>query len=343
MSKAVTAARLTSQLLSGPPAPDPVAVAERLLAVQGQDSRGARLAVRARTSGLSAADVDRALTEERSLLITWLNRGTLHLVRSEDYGWLQALTTPPLRSGIDRRLRQEGVEPGVAERGVRQIERSLADEGPLTRDQLRRRVAAADVPTEGQAFVHLLALASVRGLVVRGPMVDGSHAFVLVRDWRGEPEPVDREGALAELARRYLVGHGPADDRDLARWAGLSLRDVRFGLDAIASELVEREDGLVDLAARAPAEGLPPPLLLGPFDPVLLGWRSREALLGSSQAIVTVNGIFRPFALVDGRAAGTWTMPAGEVRLEPFEPLAPDVAAALEREAADVARFMAAG
>ncbi len=77
-------ARLTAQLLAGAPARDPVAVAERLLAIQGQDPRGARLAVRARTEGLTAADVDRALTDDRSLLITWLNRGTLHLVRSED-------------------------------------------------------------------------------------------------------------------------------------------------------------------------------------------------------------------------------------------------------------------
>jgi len=59
--------RLTAQLLSGPPARDPVAVAERLLAVQGQDPRGVRLAVRARTTDLSATDVDRALTEDRSL------------------------------------------------------------------------------------------------------------------------------------------------------------------------------------------------------------------------------------------------------------------------------------
>lgn len=105
----VLAARLTAQLLAGPPARDPVAVAERLLAVQGQDQRGARLAVRARSEGLSAADVDRALTEERSLLITWLNRGTLHLVRSEDYPWLHALTAPSQRTGNMRRLVQEGV------------------------------------------------------------------------------------------------------------------------------------------------------------------------------------------------------------------------------------------
>src|SRR5215831_3091388 len=70
------ARRLRAQLLSGPPARSPVAVAQRLLAIQAQDPRGARLAIRARSSGLAASDVDRALGE-RSLLITWLNRGTL--------------------------------------------------------------------------------------------------------------------------------------------------------------------------------------------------------------------------------------------------------------------------
>jgi hypothetical protein len=90
------AERLTAQLLAGPPAGDPVEVVRRLLAVQGQDPRGARLAIRARSAGLRAADVDRALSDDRSLLITWLNRGTLHLVTSEDYPWLHALTTPPL-------------------------------------------------------------------------------------------------------------------------------------------------------------------------------------------------------------------------------------------------------
>ena len=74
------AERLTAQLLAGPPARSPVAVAERLLAVQAQDPRGFRLAIRARTTGVTAADVDRAL-DERELVVAWLNRGTLHLVR----------------------------------------------------------------------------------------------------------------------------------------------------------------------------------------------------------------------------------------------------------------------
>ena len=329
------------QGLCGSPEKDPVAVAERLLAVQGQDPRGARLAIRARSEGLTAADVDRALTEDRSLLITWLNRGTLHLVRSGDYPWLQALTTPPLQTSCRRRLRQEGVSREDGERAVATIERALADEGPLTRLDLKERLRAAGVPTEGQALLHLLFLAAVRGIVVRGPMIGKQHAYVLVRDWLGEPNAVDREAALAELARRYLVGHAPADDRDLARWAGLPLRDSRAGLRAIGSELEELDGGLVRLAKRPPGKAqIPPPRLLGAFDPVLLGWTSRESIIGQHTSLVTRNGLFHPFALVDGRAVARWRLLKGVVALEPFEEISDDAAKALDREAADVTRFL---
>jgi hypothetical protein len=335
------ARRLSAQLLAGPRAASPEAVAERLLAIQGQDPRGARLAVRSRTEGLAAADVDRALTDDRALLITWLNRGTLHLVRSEDYPWLHALTTPPLVTAVNRRLAQEGVEPAEAERATATVERALADEGPLTREQLRDRIAAAGVRTEGQALIHLLALASLRGIAVRGPMAGKQHAYVLTRDWLGESPAVDRQRALAELARRYLAGHGPADDRDLARWAGLPLRDARAALGAIAPELEQRDDGLVDLAGKPPAADLPPPRLLGAFDPLLLGWTSREPVLGSHQGVVTVNGLFRPFALVRGRAVATWKLPRGQVELSPFGRLSKADRAALAADADDVLRFLA--
>jgi hypothetical protein len=336
----VIAHRFTSQLLAGPPARDPETVAKRLLAVQGQDPRGARLAIRARTAGLSAADVDRAFTEDRSLLITWLNRGTLHLVRSEDYPWLQALTTPPLLTGLTRRLGRVGVSRSAAERGVAAMERALAADGPLTRAQLKDRIAAARVPTAGQALVHVLMLACVRGIAVRGPMAGKDHAYALVRDWLGPLAACDRDVALAELARRYLIGHGPASDRDLARWAGLPLRDARAGLSAIAAELDQRDDGLVDLKKRQPATELPPPRLLGWFDPVLLGWTSREPLLGRYQGRITVGGLFYPFALVRGRAVATWKLANGQVDLEPFGRLPRADRSALEADAADVIRFM---
>lgn len=315
-------------------------MAERLLAVQGQDPRGARLAVRARTSGVTAADVDRALSEERSLLITWLNRGTLHLVRSEDYPWLHALTTPPLLTSSARRLRQEGVSLDAGERGVRTIEKALAEEGPLTRAQLRERLERAGVPSAGQALLHLLFLAAVRGVTVRGPMVGKEHAYVLVRDWLGEQKPVDREAALAELARRYLVGHAPADDRDLARWAGLPLRDARAGLAAISKQLVERDDGLLELKKTPEPAPLPPPRLLGAFDPLLLGWASREEVVGPHKMLVTMNGIFQPFALVKGRAVATWRLSGRKLTIEHLEQVAEKDENRLAAEAEAVLAFL---
>ena len=333
-------ARLSAQLLSGPPGRRAEEVAERLLAIQGQDARGARLAVRARSEGLSAADVDRALTEERSLLITWLNRGTLHLVRSEDYPWLQAITTPQLRAQSRRRLAQEGVSEADAERAIAEVVRSLAADGPLDRDRLRERVGATGVRTARQALIHILFAAALRGLIARGPMLNGKHAYVLVRDWLGEPKPVDRDRALAELARRYLAGHGPATERDLARWAGIPLRDARAGLAAISSKLDEPGDGLVDLRKRAPAAELPPPRLLGVFEPVLLGWTSREDILGEHDPTVVGGGIFRPLALVRGRAVATWTLRMGEVALEPLGRISKADRAALDRDAEDVKRFL---
>jgi len=336
----VTAGRLHAQLLAGRPARTPVEVAERLLAIQAQDGRGARLAIRARSRGLTAADVDSALSE-RQLVVNWLNRGTLHMVRSEDHGWLHALSAPTLLTGNARRLAQLGVTPAAAGRAVAAIERALVEEGPLGRRQLGERIAARRVPTEGQALIHLLMLACLRGIALRGPMVGREQAYVLVRDWLGAGRPVAREAALAELAARYLAGHAPADERDLARWSGLPLRDARAGLRAIAPRLHTRRDGLLELARERRRAGSPPaPRLLGAFEPVLLGWTSREAILDSNAARVVTAGLFRPFALVRGRAVATWAWRRGAVELVPFGSLSRDDARALKAEADDVRRFL---
>ncbi|HVV88999.1 MAG TPA: winged helix DNA-binding domain-containing protein [Solirubrobacterales bacterium] len=309
------------------------------MAVQGQDPRGARLAVRARSEGLAASDVDRALGE-RELIVTWVNRGTLHLIRAEDYPLLQTLTTPPLWTSCRTRLRQTGVGEAEAERGVETVARALTDGGPLTRTQLRERLDSADVPTAGQALVHVLFYASLHGVCVRGPMVGGGQAFVAVRDWLGEAPELDREAALGELARRYLVGHGPATAGDLARWAGLTLGDARAGLKKIARRIVDLGDGLVDLRRREDPAPLPPPRLLGAFDPLLLGWESRERVVGEHRLLVTNNGLFRPFALVKGRAVATWRLPKGKVEIEHLEDVTKKATRELEADARAVEAYL---
>ncbi|WP_026239804.1 winged helix DNA-binding domain-containing protein [Parafrankia discariae] len=350
VAPAVAAARLAAQGLAGTARCTAVDAVAHLLAVQAQDPRGMRLTIRSRVAGSHATDVDAALTRDRSLVVTWLNRGTLHLVRAEDYWWLHPLTAPRTQAQIRRRFTDEGVSPAQAEKGVAVVERALAADGPLGRGALRERLRGAGVPVDGQALIYVLIEAAARGLVVRGPVTGGDQAYVLVRDWLGPaPEPRGRDDALAELARRYLAGHGPATDRDLARWAGLPLGDVRRGLAAISADLADRDDGRAQLrrppgpGPAAPAGGdarMAPPRLLGQFDPVLLGWESRDWIVGPHRGIVTSNGIFRPFALVEGRAAGTWAVRGGRVELTPFAPLSAAVTEALRAEAADVERFL---
>ncbi len=341
LGEAVARRRFASQLLTGVPASTPEAVVERILAVQAQDSRGARLAIRARSRGLNSGDVDNALTQSRSLVVSWLNRGTLHLVRAEDYWWLHPLTTPQLSVGIKRRLAVEGVEGKEADRGVDIIVASLQSEGPLTRAELRGRLDQAGVPTGGQALVHLLAAATLSGGVIRGPLRNGQPGFVLAAQWlKPPPSPIGRTEALARLASRYLQGHSPASPRDLARWAGIRLTDARAGFEAIRDASVDIGDGLLNVRDRAQAVDVPKPMLLGQFDPLLHGWESREFVVAGHGELVTSNGLFRPFALVKGRAAGIWSLDRGRVNLRPFEPIGLEDSRALEADAANVLSFI---
>ena len=334
--------RFAAQLLAGRPAAGPVEVAERLLAIQAQDLRGGQLAVRARSRARSVADIDRAFNE-REVIVTWVNRGTLHLIRSEDYPLLQALTTPQLATANRRRLQQEGVSPAAAERGVKAIVRAIERDGPRTREELRAALVRAKVPVAGQALVHVLMLASLRGLIVRGPMRGTRQAFVLVRDWLDAPpgggRARDRDAMLGELAVRYLAGHGPASERDLVWWAGLPLRDVRTGLRIAEDRIVALDDELIDLKRRRSSTAAPRARLLGPWEPLIVGWTERDWVLGPHRPRITVGGLFNPFALAGGHAVALWRWEKGRPSIEPFTPIARRDEAALERDADAIERF----
>jgi hypothetical protein len=351
------AGRLLAPQAAGDTGPAQVRqVVSDLCGVQAQDSAAAALSVRARCASLVAADVEQAREEERSVVRTWLMRGTLHLVAAEDVGWLLELLGPIFaRSGRGRRA-QLGLDEETGERGVRALDGMLAERGPLTRDEIRQELAAQGIPSAGQATIHLLGLAALQGLLCYGPQRQGKETFVRLADWIERGAAVPPEHAAAELARRYLAAYGPATAEDFAAWSGLTLGAARAAWGQLAGQLLE-----VDMAGgrawmlQSQAAWLDEPLADGPavnllprFDTYWLGYTSRDWALEPQFArrIFPGGGILHPALLVDGRAAGTWRVKRRrqhiDVSLEPFEALAPEVQPGIEAEVADLGHFLGA-
>jgi DNA glycosylase AlkZ-like len=306
-------ARAAAQLLHKAERRTPAKIVRHLLAVQAQDFASVPLALRARSKGVERGDLYAAL-DRGELVISWLNRGTLHLVHRDDFAWLHALTAPTTTTANKRRLAEEGVTD--PKRGVRAITKALAD-GPLLRKEIGERIGF-----KGPALTHLLLAATLQGDIVRGPIRGKEQTFVLVRDHLGELPKVDREQALTELGRRYLKGHAPASPGDLATWAGLPLRDVRV----------------------PPGGGVTPRLagdsirLLPPFDPYILGWKDRSFAIAEDmrRRVMPGGGMFRAVVLVNGRVTGTWSRAGGRVTVDaPLD--------GLDAEVADVERFLEDG
>ena len=343
--------RAAMQLLHRPAsARDPAEIARSIAGAQAQDVYAGPLTFRSRSRRLTAADVKRARTEERSLLRTWVMRTTVHLIPADDAGWWLPLFEPGIEKWSRRRLGQLGMSKGDEDRALRVIAKALEGEGPLTRPEAVRHVVEAGVELNEQTRLHIIGLAVASGIACLGPDRGKTTCLVRREDWLGKPPPFDRARALAELARRYLDGFSPAGERDFAYWSGLPLRDVRAGLESISGEIEEVRVGDRTLLAkrgalpRLPATGQV--RLLGNFDTYLLGWQDRGfAVTGEHAAHVKEGGggWIRPVILEDGIVVGGWRSKRKGSRIEITLNL-PRVELdrlgdQIEAEVADIARF----
>ena len=75
-------------------------IARAIAGAQAQDVYAGPLTFRSRSRSLTAADIKRARTEERSLLRTWVMRMTIHLIPTEDAGWWLPLFEPGHREVV---------------------------------------------------------------------------------------------------------------------------------------------------------------------------------------------------------------------------------------------------
>ncbi len=342
----LAALRLAAQRISSSEFTKPAEVVRWMLGMQAQDLPGARWSIGLRLPGSTERDVETALARG-DIVRSWPMRGTLHLVAPEDLGWLLDVCAPRQATAAAKRRRDLGITDADLSKAADVASEAMSGGRCVRRDVLLTLWQRAGISTNGQRAYHLLWNLGQRKHVVFGPP-EGKHpTFALFQEWVKAPRVLDRDEALAEFASRYFASHGPATERDLAWWAGITLGDARRGV-AAASGLQDRD---FDGTAHHFAEGLTP---AGPgihalpgFDEYVLGYQDRSPVLAPEFADRIVpgnNGMFLPTIVADGQVVGTWkrTDAAKVSRIESveFAALAKKSRAGFERAIARYGRFV---
>jgi len=322
--------RLHAQRMIASKFTEPVQAVEWLGAVQAQDYAGSKWGLGLRTTGALDRDVERAFADGQ-ILRTHLLRPTWHFVAASDIRWMLELTAPRVHAANRPLYQRVGLDDETTRRSNKAIAEALRGGQWLTRNELRDVLNRAGVATEGQMRVaYLMMQAELDGVVCSGPRRGNQFTYALLEERAPLARSLSRQDALAELAQRYFTSRGPASVADFAKWSGLTLRDARAGIEAVAPKLGHDTFGAQTYwFDSAPPADEPSPVahLLSIYDEYISGYKDRTAMVqpDHARALVSMGNALTTIILVDGHVVGTWkrTVRGKGVDIEPsfFRPL----------------------
>lgn len=367
----VVRVRLRRQQLRAPFGGSAEDVLRNLLAVQSQEFPYARWTLAQRTHGSTALDIEQAVADG-TVLRTHILRPTWHFVHRDDLDWLMGLSADRLHQGNKGMYRQAGVDEAAAERSGRILAEAVAGGAHKTREELAEVLGQAGYPSKGLGFIYHLMHAEISRILVSGsPVRSASGALKQTYALFEERVPNvgraplmgdEREQALGQLALRYFSSRGPATIKDCAAWSGMTMKDVRLGLQvaqesALGALATVRIDGvefhlageevepLASANSAADSErALPRVDLIQCYDEYVMGYsQSRHYLGGVAPYFPEDNGPIH-VVLLDGRLAGWWrhgfTGGVCELDVRMNRPTTPPEQQALEGEVERYGRFL---
>ncbi|MFB8237808.1 winged helix DNA-binding domain-containing protein [Kitasatospora purpeofusca] len=339
--------------------------ADAVVGLHASDPATVYLSACARLREPSAAEVERALYEDVSLVKLLSMRRTLFAVTEEFAPYVSAAAARPIavkeRATLLKHLGE--FAEGWSEARLAETERAvlavLAARGEATTAELGAEVPAlretmlmaVGKPYEakqsvGSRLLRLLASdGHVRRSRPRGSWLSSSYPWAPVEQW---PEVPARE-AKAEVVRRWLARYGPGTVEDVKWWTGWTLGDVRRALADVGAVEVALSGGAAGGTAAGAVAGLvlpgdeapvaePEPwaALLPGLDPAVMGWRGRDWYLRPEDvpALFDRAGNAGPTVWWCGRVVGGWAQRAdGEVVWRLFEDVGAEAVAAVGVEA----------
>ena len=327
----------------------PAAVVARLGAVQSQDYLPAQWSLAQRTSGLSRADVDRALADG-SIVRTHVLRPTWHFLARADARWMLELTGPRIRRSLAHRHRNLGLDARTLSKAERVVTKVLDGGEQMTRKELGAALTKSGLDGAGQRLPHMLGFFELDLAICSGARRGNDHTWALFDERVPASEKLDEADAVRRLVERYLQSHGPAAIADLGWWAGLKISEIRTALNELGPrvqnatvddiELWWVEDGS---APRTKAEVR----LLETYDEYVVGY-TKSRFIGDphrNRAIDAWRSRTSPPHVVTraGAILGGWrrTKKGSEVtiQVELYERQPAAVTASLRREAKRFADF----
>jgi Winged helix DNA-binding domain len=280
-------------------------------AVQAQDYLGALWAVGLRMRNAVEADVERAIAD-RTIIRTWPMRGTLHFVAAADIRWMLELLTPRVvANNAQLLLRQFDLDEGAFARSKDLFARALQGGKRLTRNAMYDVLEAGGV-SASQRGRHILWRLAQDGFICFGAREGKQQTLALLDEWAPKARRMARDESLAEIAKRYFTGHGPATLQDFVWWSGLTTADAMAGLEMAKRSLVQENiNGQTYWLASSIAatnDSSPTAYLLSAYDEYTVAYKDRSAVLNPTfgKQANSGNNIIHPTIVVDGQFPSTF-------------------------------------
>jgi hypothetical protein len=349
--QAVARQRLANQHLVAAGFSDPAQVVAALGAVQAQDFAGAKWAVAQRTRALDDASVEQAFIDG-AIVRTHALRPTWHFVAADDLRWIQALTASRVHAANAYHYRLLGIDAGLVRRSHAALEKALRGGVALTRTEIAAVWKRVGIDTGDALRVGgLLMWAELDALICSGPRHGKQFTYALVDERLPPTQPLQRDEALAELARRYFSTRGPATVQDFSWWSGLTVADGKKAVALLGSALARQVVEGATFWFAEPMRLLPPRArpaqLLPNYDEFFIGFRDRSAMLqrvGERGLPNPSQAVFANVVAIDGQLVGGWKREIGArsatVRMALAAPLTASEHRAIEAAVQRYARFL---
>lgn len=341
--------RLLNQHLASPIFTNPADIVYHMGAIQAQDYAGAKWAVAQRLTGANDDLIEKAFTDG-DIIRTHVMRPTWHFVHPKDIRWMLELTTARVQATAKTYHKQFQLDSKVFSTCEKAITQALQGGKQLLREKLAEALQQAGVATNEQRFIHIMMQMELIGLVCSGGRQGKQFTYALLEERVPATKPMDRQGALAALAERYFVSHGPATLQDYVWWSGLTAADAKAGLEMIKhklfNEIVDGNTYWVTERTRISESKTPAAFLLPNYDEYIVSYKDRSATIESSDiSKADPRGtIFNHTIIINGRICAIWKRAIGtnkvDINVIPFKLLSKANQAAIASAAKRYAKFL---